>query len=184
MASNQQQTEQKSPEQGDGLDLNKVGIEKLRNFLESLDKKGKGTCSLALIGISSHSPTLHASRIAQPNSWILDSGTTNHMTPLSHYFITYSPCSSSRKITIADGSLTTVVGQGNAILNEYLTFKNVFHVPKLFTNLIFIQKLVLNNNCSANFYPTFYEIQGQESKKMIALAKARANLYYLEGPSV
>jgi len=160
MTSSQQQAEQKWSEQGEGLDLNRAEIEKLRNFLESLDKKEKGICSLTLTGISSHSLTLYASGITQPNSWTLDSGSTYHMTPLSHYFIMYSHCSSSKKITMANGSLTTVVSQWDIILNEYLTLKNVLHVPKLFTNLISIQKLVLENNCSANFYPTFCEIQG------------------------
>jgi len=94
MTSIQQQGEQKlaeHKEQGDGLEFNREKIEKLRNFLNSLDKKEKGTCSLALIGMSPHSLTLHASRTTQSNSWILDFGATDHMTHLPHYFITYSP---------------------------------------------------------------------------------------------
>jgi len=80
------------------------------------------------------------------------------MTPLSHLFITYSLCSSSRKIAMADGSLITVAGQGDVLLNEYLTQKYVLHVPKLFTNLISIQKLILDTNCSIIFHSTLYEI--------------------------
>lgn len=64
MASNSQESEQKKPEPED--ELNKVEIERLRGLLESLDKKTeKGTCSLALSGISSQSLSLHALGITQ-----------------------------------------------------------------------------------------------------------------------
>ena len=89
----------------------------MKNFLESLEKgtaKG-GACSLALTGISSNSLALYASRKNPTTSWILDSRATDHMTPFSHHFTTYSICSSSQKITLADGSLTTIAGQGDVI---------------------------------------------------------------------
>ena len=141
------------------MELNKAEIEKLRSFLESLDKKAKkGTCSLALTGISSHFLTLHASGIVEPNSWILDSRATDHITPSSHLFISNNPCLSSRKITMEDGSLTIVATQGDVLLSEHLTLKNVLHVPKLFTNLISIQKLILDTNCSVNFHSILCEI--------------------------
>jgi len=41
------------------------------------------------------------------HSWILDSGATDHMTPLPLYFSTYSPCPSNKKISTADGTLIT-----------------------------------------------------------------------------
>jgi len=63
------------------------------------------------------------------------------MTPLPTYFSTYSPCLSNKKISIADGTLITAAGQGEIQINSFVTLKNVFHVPKLSTNLISIQKL-------------------------------------------
>ncbi|KAJ0103609.1 hypothetical protein Patl1_05362 [Pistacia atlantica] len=50
------------------------------------------------------------------NSWVIDSGATDHMTHSSHKFLTYHPCPSNRKVSIADGSLATVAGQGDIIL--------------------------------------------------------------------
>ncbi|KAF7834644.1 protein PHYLLO, chloroplastic-like isoform X3 [Senna tora] len=38
---------------------------------------------------------------------------------------------SIRKITIVDGSITTVAGQGNICLNDHITLKYVLHVPEL-----------------------------------------------------
>ena len=73
--------------------------------------------------------------------------------------------------------------QGDLLLNKHLTLKNMLHVTKLFTNLMSIQKLILNTNCSVIFYSTHYEIQKQGTKKRIGFAKARAGLFYLEGLS-
>jgi len=152
--------------------------------LGSLDKKAeKSTCSLALTSTSSPSFSLHASEIAYYNSWVLDSGASDHMTPFSHVFITYNPCASSRKIMMANGSLTIVAGLGDVLLNKHLTLKNVLHVPKLFTSLISIQKLIEDTNCSVIFHSNVYELQEPGKKRMIGLAKARAGLYYLAKPS-
>jgi len=97
-------------------------------------------------------------------------------------FISYNPCPSSRKITVVDGALTTIAGQGDVLLNEHLTLKNVLHVPKLFANLISIQKLIEDTNCSAFFYSNVCEIQEQGKKRMIGLVRAREGFYYLEEP--
>ena len=139
---NSQSPEPRDLEQGEVQELKKSEIDWLRSFLGSLDKKiDKGICSLAIIGNTSFSYSLQASKIMHQNSWVLNSGASNHMTPCPYLFISYYPCPSSKKITMVDGSLTTVVGQEDIFLNKNLTLKNVLHVPKLFTNLISIQKL-------------------------------------------
>ncbi|KAG8488224.1 hypothetical protein CXB51_018059 [Gossypium anomalum] len=61
------------------------------------------------------------------SSWVIDSGATDHMTHSSQKFVSYTPCSSSRKITIANGSVITVAGQGDIVINKNLTLKNVLH---------------------------------------------------------
>lgn len=72
---------------------------------------------------------------------MIDSGATDHMELSSLIFTTCTPCSSNRKIAIADGSLTTVAGIGDVFVSKVLTLRNVLHVPKVSTNLLFIQKL-------------------------------------------
>ena len=44
------------------------------------------------------------------NAWILNSGATNHMTHNPNHFKTYSPCPSSRKIFVSDGTTTIMTG--------------------------------------------------------------------------
>ncbi|KAI5387496.1 hypothetical protein KIW84_073565 [Lathyrus oleraceus] len=102
---------------GDSLEkrmqLNLNEVEKVRSLLSKLEKP-KGTCSLTHSGMflfpfpfgkSPFSFGLDASDISFKQYWILDSGATDHITPLATHFATYSPCPSNKKIFSADGSL-------------------------------------------------------------------------------
>ncbi|KAA3464562.1 Retrovirus-related Pol polyprotein from transposon TNT 1-94 [Gossypium australe] len=51
---------------------------------------------------------------------------------------------------------TSTTGQGDIYINKDLTLRNVLHFPKLFANLISIQKLSTNSNCSVTFFPSHY----------------------------
>ena len=160
-------------------EFSKEEIGRLKELLESLGKsKTGGTCSLALSGKSVNSNIASDRNII--DSWIIDSGATDHMTNSSLQFKTYTPCPSNRKILVADGSLTTVAELRDIQITSQLTLKNVLHVPKLSTNLLSIQKLTHDLNCVVIFYPTHCEFQDQNTGKMIGRAKERAGLYYLE----
>lgn len=63
------------------------------------------------------------------NAWIFDLGIIDHMTHNSSQFKTYKPSPSNRKIGIADGSTTTVVGVRDVQVNPDLILKNVLYVP-------------------------------------------------------
>ena len=71
-----------------------------------------GMCSLTLLGETLISLGLNASSNEFRNTWILDSGVTNHMTHNPNQFKTYLPCPSNRKIVVADGITTTVASIG------------------------------------------------------------------------
>jgi hypothetical protein len=78
--------------------LNQDEIEQLRSFLSRLEKP-TGTSSLAysgtfpsFLGDFPFSFGLNASDIPFKQYWILESGATQHMTPLPTHFSIYSPC--------------------------------------------------------------------------------------------
>lgn len=123
-------------------ELNKEEIDRLRGLLGSLEKPS-GVCSLALLGNFFNSYVLNVSDKPIWNSRIIDSGATDHMTHSSLNFSTYIPCPSNQKVAIVDDSLTTVASLGDIHINPSLTLKNVLHVPKLSTNLVSIQKLLV-----------------------------------------
>ena len=61
--------------------------------------------------------------------------------------------------------------------------RNVLHVPKLFTNLVSIQKLTKDLGCNVILYQTHCIFYDQNLGKISRLAKERNGLYYLETPS-
>ena len=67
--------------------FNNKEMEKLRSLLGSLEKP-MGDCSLALSGTPSFSFCINASNKVYDDSWVIDSGATNHMTPKSQLFHT------------------------------------------------------------------------------------------------
>ena len=101
------------------------------------------------------------------------------MTHSSQKFSTCSPCRSDKKIAIANGSLTTVAGQGEVHLNKSIVLKKVLHVPKLSTNLVYIHRLTKELNCHVIFYPSHCVFQEQGMGK-IGHARKKDGLYYLE----
>ena len=78
--------------------------------------------------------------------WIIDSEAFDHMTSFSNLFSTYSPCSGSEKIRIADGSFSPIAGKGLVKLSKNIDLKSVLHVPKLACNILSVSKLTKNSN--------------------------------------
>ena len=93
--------------------LNQDEIKRLKSFLSELETPTTVTTSLAYSGMfpfplslgkSQFSFGFNASYKPYNQYWILDSGATDHMTPLPTHFSTYSPCPSNRKISTAGGA--------------------------------------------------------------------------------
>ena len=108
--------------------------------------KPSSACSLALSGKSPFSFGFYISKKCSVNYWIVDSGTTDHMTYSSQCFSTYTPCPNNRKIIVANGSLATVAGLGDIQVTPFIILKDLHHVPMLLVNLISIQKIIKKKN--------------------------------------
>ena len=84
----------------DQVEFNIEEIEKLKKILGTLEKStGSSTCSLAFSSNISQSLTLSVLDLPTTRSWVVDSGTTYHMTKSSNDFVTYNPCPSNKKIS-------------------------------------------------------------------------------------
>ena len=154
-------------------------MEKLRSLLGSLDKPTRA-CSLAISGTPSFFFCINASNKVYDDSWVIDSGSTDYMTPKSQIFHTYTLSLSNKKIIVVNGSLATVAGFGDIYITPTLILKNVLHVPKFSTSLVSIQKLIYDLKCYVIFFPSYYVFQEQGSGMKIGLAKERNGLYHLE----
>nr|ABD32755.1 gag-pol polyprotein-related [Medicago truncatula] len=171
----------------DAKPLNKDKIEQMGSFL-SRSEKPTCTSSLAysgtfpfLFGEFPFSFGPIASYLPFKQYWILDSGATDHMTPLPTHFSTYSPCSSNKKnIYNRHGTLITVAGQWDVQLNPFMTLNNVLHIPKLSTSLISIQKLTKDLSCNVILNNKSCVFQDKESGRTTGNAREWNGLYYLD----
>ncbi|KAJ9543952.1 LOW QUALITY PROTEIN: hypothetical protein OSB04_023659 [Centaurea solstitialis] len=169
--------------------LNHEEVEKLRSFFSTMERSSgsqfptTGICSLAHSGKLCYSFGFNVSDLTLKHSWIIDSGATYHMTHSSKRFSTYSPCPSNKKISTADGSLTTVAGKGDVQISPFITLKNVLHVPKLSTNLVSVKKIIKDLFCKVVYDDEYCEFQEKVSGRTIGLAKEKDGLYCLEMPA-
>jgi hypothetical protein len=73
------------------------------------------------------------------------------MSGLSTFLSDYHPIVSSRSVTVANGSLSKVVGLGTTHLSPNIEL-SVPHVPSFAFNLLSISKITKAFNCSVIFY--------------------------------
>jgi hypothetical protein len=83
------------------------------------------------------------------NSWIIDSGATNHMTGSPKDFITYMPHSGKDRVCIANGSTTPIMGYGTINCTPSLPPSLVLHVPKIYVYLLSVSSITKTLNCIA-----------------------------------
>lgn len=83
--------------------------------------------------------------------WIIDSGTSDHMTYNSNLFYAYHKFNVPKLVTIANGISLKVIGKGDIKLTNRLFLLNMLHVPQLNFNLISISRLTHDNDCWSLF---------------------------------
>ena len=95
----------------------------------------------------------NTSRTISDDSWIIDSGASNHMTSAQKNFFTYSSCSGHDKFCIADGSLSPIIWQGSVKCTPSITLPFALHIPHFSYNLLSVSALIKNLNCKIEFFP-------------------------------
>ena len=112
-------------------------------------------------------------------SWILDSGATDHMTPIYDFFSSYIPCTMNRKVQTANGTLLTVSGIGTIKLKSIGTLEHVLHVPQLFISLVFVQKIASLAQYKIEFHRNNAFLCNKVQGWRTGLANVHNGLYYL-----
>lgn len=113
------------------------------------------------------------------DSWILDTGATNHMTCDLVMFSTV-PEPSNVKIKLHNNAITTLTLTGNVILNEFLTLHNVLYVLEFNFNLLTISHLTNNSNCTVSFLSSHCVLQDNTTKKVIDIVEQYGGLYCIK----
>ena len=100
-----------------------------------------GSTSVAKSGTSCGlSILLPVSRKTSQNSWVLDLGAIDHMTPTYSRFISYELCAPDKRVATADGTHLQVIGIGSIRLEPIGLLTQVLHVPKQYIILVSVQR--------------------------------------------
>jgi hypothetical protein len=91
------------------------------------------------------------------------------MTGSSTSLSNYHPVASPRSVTLANGSLSKVVGLGTTHLSPNIELLSVLHVPGFPFNLLSISKITKALNCLVSFHPSLCIFQDLKTRKMIGI---------------
>ena len=85
-----------------------------------------------MISSSSDNPGALAS-ITPSSAWVIDSGATDHVTDMQSGFHTFTQ-RPLRRVKIADGTFTPILGKGSINVSPDLSLFSVLHVPSFSFN--------------------------------------------------
>jgi hypothetical protein len=150
------------------------------HFCASLCSNPTFTPNLSHSVLSSHT-TSHST--IKHNSWILDTGATDHMV---HSLSCFTSITSIIQATVElpNGQLVPVTHIGTVKLSSSLILTDVLCVPSFHFNLISVSKLVHSSACCLIFQSHYCFIQAFTPWRMIGLGKLHNGLYILESPAL
>ena len=114
------------------------------------------------------------------SSWIIDSGASSHMTRDATLLNEYNQCTNNSTVRIVDWSSSQVKGIGLSRLSRDMILNSILHVLNLDCNPFSINKLTLDLNCVAKFFPNLCIFQNLDTGKNIGSAKMYFGLYLLK----
>ena len=107
------------------------------------------------------------------NSWIVDSGATDHVCTVLSAFTSYKTIKPVL-INLPNGQHVFANYSGTVVFTNKLYLFDVLYIPQFTCNLISASKLSLQLKCNLIFSPTHCLIQDNLSKEKIGLANAKA----------
>lgn len=103
------------------------------------------------------------------NDWIIDSGASDHMTACLDSLNNVVPVAKTHQIKLPTRDSVLITHTGNVNVIPGLFLKNVLCVPTFQHNLLSVQKLIKDNNCSVQFTPTQCLISDATTHKLIGI---------------
>ncbi|PRQ47582.1 putative RNA-directed DNA polymerase [Rosa chinensis] len=140
---------------------------------------GKDTASVSCGGNGKIGVALKISGFTGGNTWIIDSGASDHMTYDRSFFLFLNPPSISSVVN-ANGDSFPVLGIGSVRLTPSLTLHDVLYVPDLSHHLISVPQLNTQSRCSVTFFPLYVIFQDLLTREIIGRGYLRGRLFHLD----
>ena len=133
----------------------------------------KNTPARGKIGVA-----LSVNSFVGSDTWIIDSGASDHMTYDKSYFTELSP-PPVQYVTNANGEAFPVLGQGSVRMSA-VVLQNVLYVPDLSHHLISVPHLTAASKCSVTFFPMYVIFQDLLTGELLGRGYLRGRLYHLD----
>ncbi|KAK9706598.1 hypothetical protein RND81_07G137900 [Saponaria officinalis] len=124
--------------------------------------------------------TAFSNTLAYSSSWILDSGTSDHMCSNKSLFSEIHIIPKPYSISLPNGHVVTINCVGTVILTPQITLQNVLFVPCFKFNLLSVGKLCKQLNFILLFTPDLCCLQGSLMKTSLILGNNSKDLYLLQ----
>ncbi|CAM8997807.1 unnamed protein product [Rhodiola kirilowii] len=139
-------------------------------------KEQKDTSQSHMAGIS----CLTTTKVTN-NTWILDSGATDHVTPHMHLLFDVKLMKNPYEVLMPNGTKAAVTHTGSCTINDNLIIHEVLLVPDFKFNLLSIGKLLASSAYIAHFVNNKCYIQYQAKHTILGIGDLTDGLYQLKG---
>ena len=139
--------------------------------------------SNSLLPTSSPVPSSFAtfSLIRDP-SWFMDFRATHHFTLDISMVQNPAPFVSNEQVMVGNGKKILIYHYGNSLLSlsfSPLKLNNILYASTLSNNLLSVSRLCANNIIFVEFYPNFFLVKNQVSKKVLLQGQLVNDLYHV-----
>ncbi|KAJ9565548.1 hypothetical protein OSB04_001514 [Centaurea solstitialis] len=111
------------------------------------------------------------------DDWVVDSGSTEHVTHNSHMLQNMTQSRFEDPVVISSGDAIPVEGRGECTLPGGTKIKGVLHVPKFTCNMLFVSRLSKNLQSAITFFPDFCVMQKLNTRSLIGAGECKKGLY-------
>lgn len=122
---------------------------------------------------------LSSSNIAQPSSWLLDSGASHHVTNDLNNLSLHAPYDGTEELLVGDGMGLKISHIGSMYLSS-LKLNNVLVVPAMTKNVISLSQLCKDNPVSITFSSNFFSIKEHKLKNTLFQGHTDQGVYMVK----
>jgi histone deacetylase 1/2 len=115
-------------------------------------------------------------------NWYPDTGATDHITSELNKLLIANKYYGQDQVCTAKGTGMHIIHIGHSVLcTPHISFdlKNILHVPRASKNLLSVHKFTLDNHVFIEFYPFFFLIKDQATRRILLRGPCYGGLYPL-----